>query len=659
MDPHTHDLAERIWNYHRLNHVLVPADVILVLCSHDTSVARRGAQLALEGWAPVLIFSGGLGSITRQSVDRAGGGSVRRDRARDGHRRRPDPDREPLDQHGREHQLHAGAARRAGCGSADLHRRSEAIHGAAQLRDVQSTLAGQDGAGDVAASLLRRLPRQVLERLAVARRRVSIMVGDLQRVRVYPARGFQIPQDIPDDVWARLRGAGRGRFRPPPHSSRDRPWAAPFTGAHHDQSSRSLPRLPRAARVRLLRDPQPVGRRQRARARRSSGSRRWPPPAPVSRGRSAGPTTASRSTSAGALPERGRQRRRAGQRRLRRRLRGRAGAASPPTSPRRRRRGSPGCRSRTRRATPRRRCSIRRSPSSGSAPRAGRSTPAAAGVLLTGRSEGFIAGRPDLTETIRRLIAYADAGADCLHAPGLRSPEDIAAVVRAVAPKPVNVLVWSGFTTVASSSDLGVRRISVGGALARAAWTGFLRAATDIARTGHLHRPWRERDRTGDEPPVRLTTRHARPEGRAYAGVTAPRELRRFRRSLWRRWKVGPAPLAGAPSNQRRLQHAEPPRPRQEGSIRDLPLEPCTPAAGNRGPAAGARAGARDPVVAGPDSHTARSAAPGRRGSACARDPRPGPGGSRHRRSAGHCADPIAAARRSISGVVFAGSVIR
>jgi len=105
-------------------------------------------------------------------------------------------------------------------------------------------------------------------------------------------------------------------------------------------------------------------------------------------------------------------------------------------------------------------------------------------VLLTGRSEGFIAGRPDLNETITRLVAYAEAGADCLHAPGLQRLEDIAAVVRAVAPKPVNVLVWTGFTTVRELEDLGVRRISVGGALARAAWTGFLRAATDIAQQG-------------------------------------------------------------------------------------------------------------------------------------------------------------------------------
>ncbi|HEX6617365.1 MAG TPA: isocitrate lyase/phosphoenolpyruvate mutase family protein [Gemmatimonadales bacterium] len=106
------------------------------------------------------------------------------------------------------------------------------------------------------------------------------------------------------------------------------------------------------------------------------------------------------------------------------------------------------------------------------------------GVLLTGRSEGFIAGRPDLAETIRRLTAYAEAGAECLYAPGLRTLADIAAVVRAVAPRPVNVLVGSPFTTVADLAAAGVRRISVGGALARAAWGGFLRAAREIAGQG-------------------------------------------------------------------------------------------------------------------------------------------------------------------------------
>ena len=105
-------------------------------------------------------------------------------------------------------------------------------------------------------------------------------------------------------------------------------------------------------------------------------------------------------------------------------------------------------------------------------------------VLLTGRSEGFIVGRPDLEETIRRLTAYAEAGAECLYAPGLRRAGDIAAVVQAVAPRPVNALVYGDFTTVAEMTQIGVRRISVGGALARAAWGGFFAAAREIAETG-------------------------------------------------------------------------------------------------------------------------------------------------------------------------------
>ena len=108
------------------------------------------------------------------------------------------------------------------------------------------------------------------------------------------------------------------------------------------------------------------------------------------------------------------------------------------------------------------------------------------GVLLTGRSEGFIANRPDIDETIRRLRAYAEAGADCLYAPGIKSEAHIKAVVAAVAPKPVNVLVSSDFTTVAALAQLGVRRISVGAALARAAWR--VRRGGDRDRgAGHVH----------------------------------------------------------------------------------------------------------------------------------------------------------------------------
>ena len=103
-------------------------------------------------------------------------------------------------------------------------------------------------------------------------------------------------------------------------------------------------------------------------------------------------------------------------------------------------------------------------------------------TLLVGRAENFITGRPDLPDTIARLKAYADAGADCLYAPGIRTREQISAVVIAVAPKPVNVLIgWPSELTLDDLSALGVRRVSVGGALARCAWGGLLRAARSLA----------------------------------------------------------------------------------------------------------------------------------------------------------------------------------
>jgi 2-methylisocitrate lyase-like PEP mutase family enzyme len=110
------------------------------------------------------------------------------------------------------------------------------------------------------------------------------------------------------------------------------------------------------------------------------------------------------------------------------------------------------------------------------------------GIVLTGRSEGFVCGRPDIDETIRRLRAYADAGADCLYAPRIEKVEHITAIVAAVSPKPVNLLINAPFTTVAEAAQLGVRRISVGGTLARTAWDGFLTAAEEIADAGTFSR---------------------------------------------------------------------------------------------------------------------------------------------------------------------------
>jgi methylisocitrate lyase len=106
------------------------------------------------------------------------------------------------------------------------------------------------------------------------------------------------------------------------------------------------------------------------------------------------------------------------------------------------------------------------------------------GVLLTGRSEGFFVGRPDIKETVKRLEAYAAAGADCLYAPSIRTKEDIVAVVKAVAPKPVNLLVAGNWITVAQAAEWGVRRISVGGALARKTWNALTTAAQEIAEQG-------------------------------------------------------------------------------------------------------------------------------------------------------------------------------
>ena len=106
------------------------------------------------------------------------------------------------------------------------------------------------------------------------------------------------------------------------------------------------------------------------------------------------------------------------------------------------------------------------------------------GVLLTGRSEGFVVGRPDIDETIRRLRAYAEAGADCFYAPRIDNSEHVSAIVAAVSPKPVNLLINAPFITAAEAAELGVRRISVGGTLARTAWGGFLQAAQEIAGKG-------------------------------------------------------------------------------------------------------------------------------------------------------------------------------
>ena len=201
LDPHIRALVQKIWDYHQMNHQLAKADAILVLCSHDTRVAERGAQLFLEGWAPLLIFSGGLGVITRHLWQE------------------PEAD------------LFARLAAALGVPDANILTENRSTNTGENVQFTRRMLAdrGIDPQRFIVvqkpymerrsyatfrkvwpekdlivtspkASLdeyLRDYSHESLEPADV----ISIMVGDLQRIRLYPEKGFQIPQDIPDDVW--------------------------------------------------------------------------------------------------------------------------------------------------------------------------------------------------------------------------------------------------------------------------------------------------------------------------------------------------------------------------------------------------------------------------------------------------------------------------
>jgi uncharacterized SAM-binding protein YcdF (DUF218 family) len=194
--------AERLWDYHHMNHVLERSDVIFVLCSHDTAVAERGAQLYLEGWAPLLVFSGGLGVITKNLWS------------------------EP------EAELFASIARGMGVPDTAILVETRSTNTGENVRFTRKLLAAR---GVEPRSLI-LVQKPYMERRAYATFRnywpeprvavtspqvsfeeylksysnsalteddvVGIMVGDLQRVRLYPEKGFQIPQEIPADVWA-------------------------------------------------------------------------------------------------------------------------------------------------------------------------------------------------------------------------------------------------------------------------------------------------------------------------------------------------------------------------------------------------------------------------------------------------------------------------
>jgi uncharacterized SAM-binding protein YcdF (DUF218 family) len=201
LDPGIRSLVEKLWNYHQLHHELSPADAILVLCSHDTRVAERGAELFLDRWAPLLIFSGGLGGITRHLWDEpeanlfariATGMGVPADRILIENRSTNTGEnvrftRQLLDERGLELQKFIVVQKPY------MERRSYATFRKVWPEKeliVTSPRASLD-------EYLGQYSNEALSSDDV----ISIMVGDLQRIRVYPERGFQIPQPIPDDVW--------------------------------------------------------------------------------------------------------------------------------------------------------------------------------------------------------------------------------------------------------------------------------------------------------------------------------------------------------------------------------------------------------------------------------------------------------------------------
>ncbi|ADB39902.1 protein of unknown function DUF218 [Spirosoma linguale DSM 74] len=214
MTPYIHDLAVKLWNYHHTNHPLTKADAILVLCSHDLRVAERGAELFLEGWAPLLIFSGGLGVITRFMWTE------------------PEAD------------MFARIAQDMGVPAEHILIENRSSNTGENVQFTRQLLAERK----LEIDKFIVVQKPYMERRSFATFRkvwpekqvivtspqdsfddylstysnpeltpddvISIMVGDLQRIKIYPEKGFQIPQEIPDDVWQAYEAlveAGYGR----------------------------------------------------------------------------------------------------------------------------------------------------------------------------------------------------------------------------------------------------------------------------------------------------------------------------------------------------------------------------------------------------------------------------------------------------------------
>jgi uncharacterized SAM-binding protein YcdF (DUF218 family) len=201
MNDRTRALAERIWNYHRLNHELSTADAILVLCSHDTVVAERGAQLFLDGWAPLLIFSGGLGSITKHLWSEPEADQFARIAIAMGvprekiliENRSTNTGENVLFTKQLLADTHMTVRKFILVQKPYMERRTYATFKRVWPEQEPIVTSPQ-------VSFDRYMSNGSHDTLSVDDV-ISIMVGDLQRIRLYPAKGFQIHQDIPDDVW--------------------------------------------------------------------------------------------------------------------------------------------------------------------------------------------------------------------------------------------------------------------------------------------------------------------------------------------------------------------------------------------------------------------------------------------------------------------------
>ena len=215
MDGRVRELAEKVWHYHQLRQALSPADVILVLCSHDTAVGERGAQLFLDGWAPLLIFSGGLGTITRHLWNEPEADQFARIAVAMG----VPPERILIENRSTNTGENVLFTRQLLDDRQLSPQRFILVQKPYMERRSYATFKQRWPEKDVVVTspqvsfdeYVNRYSNKALSSDDV----VAIMVGDLQRIRVYAERGFQIPQDVPDDVWQafeELVRAGYGKY---------------------------------------------------------------------------------------------------------------------------------------------------------------------------------------------------------------------------------------------------------------------------------------------------------------------------------------------------------------------------------------------------------------------------------------------------------------